>query len=56
MKPSDHPSMSNVVEMLEGEADCLQMPPMPTLTSPERPIMDTTENSNQSCSSIQSHE
>jgi serine/threonine protein kinase len=56
MKPNDRPSMNNVVEMLEGEADCLQMPPVPTLTSLERPIMDTVENSNQSCSSIESHE
>jgi hypothetical protein len=56
MKPSDRPSMNNVIEMLEGEVECLQMPPMPTLSSPERPIMDAVENSNQSCSSIQSHE
>ncbi|XP_062176201.1 rust resistance kinase Lr10-like [Alnus glutinosa] len=56
MKPSDRPSMNNVIEMLEGEVECLQMPPMPTLSSPGRPIMDAAENSNQSCSSIQSHE
>ncbi|XP_059445461.1 rust resistance kinase Lr10-like [Corylus avellana] len=56
MKPSDRPSMNNVVEMLEGEVECLQMPPMPTLSSPERPAMDAEENSNQSCSSIQSEE
>ncbi|XP_062177186.1 rust resistance kinase Lr10-like [Alnus glutinosa] len=51
MKPSDRPSMSNVLEMLEGEVECLQMPPMPTLSSPERPMMNAEENSNQSCSS-----
>ncbi|XP_062176987.1 rust resistance kinase Lr10-like isoform X2 [Alnus glutinosa] len=53
MKPSDRPSMSNVLEMLEGEVECLQMPPMPTMSSPERPMMNAGENSNQSCSSIQ---
>jgi serine/threonine protein kinase len=53
MKPSNRPSMSNVLEMLEGEVECLQMPPMPTMSSPERPMMNAGENSNQSCSSIQ---
>jgi serine/threonine protein kinase len=56
MKPSDRPSMSNVVEMLGGEVECLQMPPMPTLSSPDRPIMNAGENSSQSYSSIQSYE
>jgi serine/threonine protein kinase len=56
MKPSDRPSMNNVVEMLEGEVECLQMPPMPTLSSPNRPIMNAGDNSSQSYSSIQSYE
>jgi len=56
MKPSDRPSMSNVVEMLGGEVECLQMPPMPTLSSLDRPIMNAGENSSQSYSSIQSYE
>jgi serine/threonine protein kinase len=56
MKPCDRPSMNNVVEMLEGDVECLRMPPMPTLSSLERPIIDAGEHSNQSCSSIQSNE
>ncbi|KAG6708094.1 hypothetical protein I3842_06G062600 [Carya illinoinensis] len=36
MKPNDRPSMSRVIEMLEGEVDCLQLPPRPFLTSMER--------------------
>ena len=56
MKPSDRPSMNIVVEMLEGELECLQMPPKPFLTSLERPIMDVEENLNETCSSMQSNE
>jgi len=56
MKPNDRPSMNNVLEMLEGEVECLQMPPMPTVSSPERLMTDVGENLNQSCSSIQSDE
>ncbi len=33
MKPVDRPSMNRVVEMLEGEVQCLQMPPKPFLSS-----------------------
>jgi hypothetical protein len=57
MKSScDHPSMNNVVKMLEKDVECLQMPPMPTLSPLERPIINAGEYSNQSCSSIQSDE
>jgi len=56
MKPNDRPSMNNVLEMLEGEVECLQMPPMPTVSSPERLMTDVGENLNQSYSSIQSDE
>ncbi|KAK8919070.1 putative receptor-like protein kinase [Platanthera zijinensis] len=33
MKPSDRPSMSDVVEMLEGDGDALQLPPKPFFSS-----------------------
>ncbi|XP_058102665.1 rust resistance kinase Lr10-like [Magnolia sinica] len=36
MKPTDRPSMSKVVEMLEGSAELPQMPPKPFLSSPQR--------------------
>ncbi|KAH0671561.1 hypothetical protein KY289_026054 [Solanum tuberosum] len=35
--PANRPSMSKVVEMLEGKLDSLQMPPKPYLYSPSRP-------------------
>ncbi|GMY07486.1 rust resistance kinase Lr10-like [Fagus crenata] len=57
MKPSDRPSMNRVVEMLEGEVECLQMPSKPfLLSSPKRPVEDVGDNSNPTCSSIQSGE
>ncbi|KAF4380436.1 hypothetical protein F8388_024729 [Cannabis sativa] len=31
LKPSDRPTMNKVIEMLEGEIDCIQMPPKPSL-------------------------
>ena len=44
MKPSDRPSMNRVVEMLEGEVECLQMPSKPfLLSSPKRSIEDVGE-------------
>ncbi|KAJ4952526.1 hypothetical protein NE237_029358 [Protea cynaroides] len=36
MRPNDRPSMSKVIEMLEGSVELLQMPPKPSLTSPPR--------------------
>ncbi|XP_024169985.1 LEAF RUST 10 DISEASE-RESISTANCE LOCUS RECEPTOR-LIKE PROTEIN KINASE-like 2.1 isoform X2 [Rosa chinensis] len=33
-KPSDRPSMSKVIEMLEGSTEALQIPPKPVLSSP----------------------
>ena len=57
MKPSDRPSMNKVVEMLEGEVECLQMPSKPfLLSSPKRPIGDVEDNLNSTSSSIQSGE
>ena len=56
MKPSDRPSMNKVVEMLEGEVECLQqMPSKPFLSSsPGRPTGDVGDNSNSTSSSFQS--
>ena len=44
MKPTDRPSMSKALEMLEGEVELLQMPPKPTLYSHEMSAEDR-ENS-----------
>jgi hypothetical protein len=54
MKPSDRHSMKKVVERLEGEVECLQMPFKPFLSS-ESPMTDTGKTSNQTFSSIQSN-
>ncbi|KAM5571201.1 hypothetical protein ABKV19_011690 [Rosa sericea] len=35
-RPSDRPSMSKVIEMLEGSIEALQMPPKPVLSAPVR--------------------
>ncbi|XP_050265761.1 rust resistance kinase Lr10-like isoform X1 [Quercus robur] len=57
MKPSDRPSMNKVVEMLEGEVECLQMPSKPFLSSsPARLIGDVGDNLNSISSSFQSGE
>ena len=57
MKPSDRPSMNKVVEMLEGEVECLQIPSKPfLLSSPKRPIGDVEDNLNSTSLSIQSGE
>jgi len=40
--PSDWPSMSKVVDMLEGSLDFLQMPPKPFLSSPPRTPVDSS--------------
>ncbi|KAM0944354.1 putative glycerophosphodiester phosphodiesterase, protein kinase RLK-Pelle-LRK10L-2 family [Dioscorea sansibarensis] len=37
-RPEDRPSMTKVVEMLEGSIDELQMPPKPYLSSPARSL------------------
>ncbi|KAK9994750.1 hypothetical protein SO802_024453 [Lithocarpus litseifolius] len=57
MKPSDRSSMNKVVEMLEGEVECLQMPSKPFLSSsPVRPTGDVGDNLNSTSSSFQSSE
>ncbi|KAI3453053.1 hypothetical protein Pfo_009716 [Paulownia fortunei] len=40
--PKDRPSMSRVVEMLEGKLESLQIPPKPYLSSPPRPAADAS--------------
>lgn len=40
MKPVDRPSMSEVLDMLEGEAELLKLPPKPTFYPPGEPIVD----------------
>ncbi|XP_009379733.2 rust resistance kinase Lr10-like [Pyrus x bretschneideri] len=40
LKPADRPSMSKVVEMLEGEVEALQMPPRPFFCPQQLPTED----------------
>ncbi|XP_058184728.1 rust resistance kinase Lr10-like isoform X3 [Rhododendron vialii] len=40
--PSNRPSMSRVVEMLEGSTESLQIPPKPYLSSPSRAPVDSS--------------
>ncbi|XP_068345339.1 rust resistance kinase Lr10-like [Pyrus communis] len=52
MKPSDRPaSMNKVVEMLEGEIGCLEMPPKPFLYPQEKPVLDDEDDSETTWSS-----
>ncbi|XP_050137234.1 rust resistance kinase Lr10-like isoform X2 [Malus sylvestris] len=51
-KPSDRPaSMNKVVEMLEGEIGCLEMPPKPFLYPQEKPVVDDEDDSERTWSS-----
>ncbi|CAL9054627.1 unnamed protein product [Musa banksii] len=43
--PPSRPSMSRVVEMLEGRVGDLEMPPKPYLSSPQRPVVVTSSSS-----------
>ncbi|XP_062120107.1 rust resistance kinase Lr10-like [Humulus lupulus] len=43
LKPSDRPTMNKVIELLEGEIECLQMPPKPSLCELEKPIKHVQE-------------
>jgi len=54
MKPNDRPSMNKVVQMLEGEVECLQMPSKPFLLALDETVIGGAENSNQSNESYQS--
>ncbi|XP_015966612.3 LEAF RUST 10 DISEASE-RESISTANCE LOCUS RECEPTOR-LIKE PROTEIN KINASE-like 2.1 [Arachis duranensis] len=40
--PNDRPTMSKVVEMLEGSIDSIKMPPRPALSSPVRSIAESS--------------
>ncbi|KAM7461683.1 hypothetical protein LguiA_029804 [Lonicera macranthoides] len=48
LKPADRPSMSKVLEMLEGEAELLQVPLKPTYCPPDEPIVDHGTSSSSS--------
>lgn len=39
LKPIDRPSMNRVIKMLEGDVECLQMPPKPSLSPQEKPVL-----------------
>ncbi|KAJ8476132.1 hypothetical protein OPV22_019859 [Ensete ventricosum] len=43
--PPSRPSMSRVVEMLEGRVGGMEMPPKPYLSSPRRPVVVTSSSS-----------
>ncbi|KAM2089767.1 hypothetical protein ACFX1T_033668 [Malus domestica] len=43
LKPADRPSMSKVVEMLEGEVEALQMPPKPFFCPQEMQMEDPVD-------------
>ncbi|PON96841.1 Serine/threonine protein kinase [Trema orientale] len=45
LKPSDRPSMNKVIEMLEGDVECLPMPPKPSLYPLEKSIEHAQETS-----------
>ncbi|KAK9912532.1 hypothetical protein M0R45_036394 [Rubus argutus] len=46
MKPNDRPnSMNQVVKMLEGEIECIPMPPKPFLYPQETPVVDDKDSS-----------
>ncbi|KAH0991075.1 hypothetical protein GBA52_002558 [Prunus armeniaca] len=40
--PSNRPAMKQVIDMLEGSVDCLQIPPKPYLSSPPKPVADSS--------------
>ncbi|KAM5585005.1 hypothetical protein ABKV19_004403 [Rosa sericea] len=44
MKPIERPSMSKVVQMLEGEIESLQIPPKPYLYPQQIPVDDVEDN------------
>ncbi|KAL6289476.1 hypothetical protein ACE6H2_006986 [Prunus campanulata] len=51
LKPSDRPSMNKVIDMLEGEVECLQLPPKLLLCPQQEMPRDNLQgNSNPMCS------
>ncbi|XP_061997249.1 rust resistance kinase Lr10-like isoform X2 [Rosa rugosa] len=54
LKPSDRPSMKKVIEMLEADAEGLQIPPKPLLYPQEMPINGLQQiNLNPTCSNVE---
>jgi serine/threonine protein kinase len=51
LKPNDRPTMSKVVEMLEGDVESLEIPPKPLLYPHETVVDDQTTNFDQTISS-----
>jgi len=51
LKPNDRPSMSKVVEMLEGDIQSIEMPQEPTMYPDETISTDETTSSHQTTSS-----
>jgi len=47
LKPNDRPSMSKVVEMLEGDIESIEMPPKPTMYPDETISRDETTSFDQ---------
>ena len=43
--PADRPSMTKVVEMLEGGLQSIEIPPKPFLSSPQRSIQNSSTTS-----------
>ncbi|KAL6289416.1 hypothetical protein ACE6H2_006926 [Prunus campanulata] len=52
LKPSDRPAMNEVIKMLEGDVESLQMPPKPFLCPQEMPV-DIHDNLNHTCSNVE---
>ncbi|VVA39919.1 PREDICTED: rust resistance kinase Lr10 [Prunus dulcis] len=52
MKPSDRPAMNEVIKMLEGDVESLQMAPKPFLCPQEMPV-DIHDNLNHTCSNME---
>ncbi|KAL5071225.1 hypothetical protein RYX36_022112 [Vicia faba] len=50
INPNNHPSMSKVVEMLQGEIESLEMPHEPSIYPDEVISLDESTNSNQTIS------
>ncbi|RHN77753.1 putative glycerophosphodiester phosphodiesterase [Medicago truncatula] len=51
LKPNDRPSMSKVVEMLDGDIESIEMPPEPTMYPDETISRGETTNLDQTTSS-----
>ena len=56
LKPCDRPSMTKVIELLEGKVECLQMPPKPSFYPQETYDADAGQTSKGTCSSALSDE